>query len=105
LTLHPRSYQYAALRGCKVQDALNDHEKAIKGRRYWYWEHAYKPDIDDLRESPAIDVIRCWSKKGAQISYYDPYIPVIKEDGWEIKSIAVMMAGVRKLIVSSSSPP
>lgn len=80
----------------KVQDALNDHEKAIKGSKVLVLGTAYKPDIDDLRESPAIDVIRLLEQKGAQISYYDPYIPVIKEDGWEIKSIADMMAGVRE---------
>lgn len=80
----------------KIQDALNDHEKAIKGSRVLVLGTAYKPDIDDLRESPAIDVIRLLEQKGAQISYYDPYIPVIKEDGWEIKSISDMMTGVRE---------
>jgi len=80
----------------KVQDALNEHEKAIKGSKVLVLGTAYKPDIDDLRESPAIDVIRLLEQKGAVISYYDPYIPVIKEDGWEIKSIPDMMAGIKE---------
>lgn len=80
----------------KVQDALNDHEKAIKGSKVLVLGTAYKPDIDDLRESPAIDVIRLLEQKGAAISYYDPYIPVIKEDGWEIKSIPDMLTGIRE---------
>lgn len=80
----------------KVQDALNEHKKAIKGSKVLVLGAAYKPDIDDLRESPAIDVIRLLEQKGAVISYYDPYIPVIREEGWEIKSIPDVMAGVRE---------
>jgi UDP-N-acetyl-D-glucosamine dehydrogenase len=79
----------------KVQDALNEHEKAIKGSSVLVLGAAYKPDIDDLRESPAIDVIRLLDQKGARVSYHDPYIPVIKEDGWEIRSIQDLMAGVK----------
>jgi UDP-N-acetyl-D-glucosamine dehydrogenase len=55
---------------------------------------AYKPDIDDLRESPAIDVIRLLQQKGARVSYHDPYIPHIKEEDWEIESVADMMHAV-----------
>jgi len=79
----------------KVQDALNEHEKAIKGSSVLVLGAAYKPDIDDLRESPAIDVIRLLDQKGARVSYHDPYIPVIREDGWEIRSIPDLMAGVK----------
>ncbi len=71
----------------KVQDALNEHQKPLKGSRVLVLGAAYKPDIDDLRESPAIDVIRLLQKKGALVSYHDPYIPQIKHDGWTIKSI------------------
>jgi len=78
----------------RVQDALNDHQKAIKGSNVLVLGAAYKPDIDDLRESPAIDVIRLLEQKGAKVSYHDPYIPVVKEDGWEISSITDLMAGV-----------
>ncbi len=79
----------------KVQDALNEHEKAIKGSNVLVLGAAYKPDIDDLRESPAIDVIRLLDQKGAKVSYHDPYVPVVKEDGWEIRSIKDLMAGVK----------
>ena len=70
----------------RVQDALNDHEKPIKGSHVLVLGAAYKPDIDDLRESPAIDVIRLLQQKGAKVSYHDPYIPRIKHDDWEIVS-------------------
>ena len=78
----------------KVQDALNDHQKALKGSSVLVLGAAYKPDIDDLRESPAIDVIRLLQQKGARVSYHDPYIPRIKEDDWEIESVSDMMLAV-----------
>lgn len=78
----------------KVQDALNDHEKSLKGSAVLVLGTAYKPDIDDLRESPAIDVIRLLQQKGAHVSYHDPYIPRIKEDDWEIESVPDLMRAV-----------
>ncbi len=48
----------------KVQDALNDHAKPVKGSRILVLGVAYKPDIDDLRESPALDVIGLLMRKG-----------------------------------------
>jgi UDP-N-acetyl-D-glucosamine dehydrogenase len=78
----------------KVQDALNDHEKSLKGSQVLVLGAAYKPDIDDLRESPAIDVIRLLQQKGAKVSYHDPYIPHIREEDWEIDSITDLMPAV-----------
>jgi UDP-N-acetyl-D-glucosamine dehydrogenase len=48
---------------------------------------AYKPDVDDLRESPALDVIGLLEQKGAKVSYHDPYIPDLKRDGWDLTSV------------------
>jgi UDP-N-acetyl-D-glucosamine dehydrogenase len=79
----------------KVQDALNDHQKPIKGSKVLVLGAAYKPDIDDLRESPAIDVIRLLQQKGAVVSYHDPYIPQIKHDGWTVKSIKNLDEGIK----------
>ncbi len=79
----------------KVQDALNNHEKSLKGSNVLVLGVAYKPDIDDLRESPAIDVIRLLEQKGAKVSYHDPYIPRISEEGWEIKSVPDLMPAVK----------
>jgi UDP-N-acetyl-D-glucosamine dehydrogenase len=59
----------------KVQDALNEQGKALKGSRVLVLGAAYKPDVDDLRESPALDVIGLLANKGAQVSYHDPHIP------------------------------
>jgi UDP-N-acetyl-D-glucosamine dehydrogenase len=71
----------------KVQDALNDHGKALKGSRVLVLGAAYKPDIDDLRESPSLDVIRLLQKKGAEVSYHDPFIARIEHEDWKIESV------------------
>ncbi len=65
----------------KVSDALNDEGKAIKGSRILVLGVAYKKDIDDLRESPAIDIIRQLQEKGGDVIYHDPFCPVINDDG------------------------
>lgn len=71
----------------RIQDALNDLSKPLKGSRILVLGASYKPDIDDLRESPALDVIGLLMAKGAKVEYHDPYIPVLKHDTWEIKSV------------------
>ena len=79
----------------KVQDALNMHEKSLKGSKVLVLGAAYKPDIDDLRESPSIDVMRLLQKKGANVSYHDPYIPHIKHDDWKMDSVTDLMHAVK----------
>jgi UDP-N-acetyl-D-glucosamine dehydrogenase len=65
----------------KVQDALNQHRKALNGSKILVLGVAYKRDIDDVRESPALDIIRLLEDKGALVEYHDPYVPEIREDG------------------------
>ena len=80
----------------RVQDALNEHGKPMKDSNVLVLGVAYKPDIDDLRESPAIDVIRLLQAKGARVSYHDPHIPHVREDNWEIDSVPDMMKALRE---------
>ena len=80
-----------------VQDGLNQQSKAIKGSKVLVLGVAYKPDIDDLRESPALDIIGLLEKKGAQVSYHDPYIPAFKHDGFEMRSITDLMESVHNV--------
>lgn len=61
----------------KVQDALNAEGKAVRGSRVLVLGVAYKRDVDDVRESPALDVIRLLEEKGAEVSYHDPYVPEV----------------------------
>jgi len=71
----------------KVQDALNEHLKPIKGSNLLVLGVAYKPDIDDLRESPALDVIGLLKQKGAHVSYHDPYVPSISYEGMKLDCV------------------
>ena len=66
----------------KIADALNTHAKAVRGSNVLVLGVAYKRDIDDYRESPAIDVMAELEQKGARLSYHDPYVPSIDEHHW-----------------------
>ena len=65
----------------KVVDALNDQSKSVRGSRIVVLGVAYKPDVDDVRESPALDIIELLRQKGADVQYHDPYVPSIRVDG------------------------
>lgn len=71
----------------KIQDALNSREKAVKGSRILVLGVAYKRDVDDVRESPALDVIQLLLEKGAEVEYHDPHVPVVREDGITRESV------------------
>jgi UDP-N-acetyl-D-glucosamine dehydrogenase len=71
----------------KVQDALNEQMKPLKGSRVLVIGAAYKPDVDDIRESPALDIIGLLRQKGAEVDYHDPYIPKITHDDWFLESV------------------
>ncbi len=79
----------------KIQDALNEHEKPLKGSRVLVVGVAYKPDVDDLRESPALDIIGLLRQKGALVSYHDPYIPRIHQDEWSLQCVPDLLASAR----------
>ena len=70
-----------------VQDALNERGKAIKGSHILVLGVAYKPDIDDIRESPALDVIGLLEQKGAEVSYHDPYVPCLVHEDHQQESV------------------
>jgi UDP-N-acetyl-D-glucosamine dehydrogenase len=70
----------------KVQNALNDHGKPVKGARIHIMGVAYKKDIDDLRESPALDIMLLLERRGAVVSYSDPHVPRVALDGSELQS-------------------
>jgi len=81
----------------RALDALNDRGKTLKGSKVLVLGAAYKPDIDDIRESPALDVIGLLKKKGAHVEYHDPYIPALKtHEGDEMHSVPDLMTAVRE---------
>ena len=62
----------------RVAEALNDKGKAVKGSRILILGLAYKPNVDDERESPSYRLLEKLSHRGAVVAYYDPYVPVIR---------------------------
>jgi UDP-N-acetyl-D-glucosamine dehydrogenase len=70
----------------KVQNALNDLGKPVKGSRIHVMGVAYKRDIDDMRESPALDILLLLERRGAIISYSDPHVPKLSLDGKTLES-------------------
>ncbi len=71
----------------QVQNRLNEVGKPVKGSEGLVLGVAYKPNIGDLRESPALDILHLLREKGAQIAYHDPYVPAFRHDGFELASV------------------
>ncbi|MDZ7720281.1 MAG: nucleotide sugar dehydrogenase [Balneolaceae bacterium] len=63
----------------RTLQALNSHKKAVNGSKVLILGLAYKPNVDDDRESPSYKLMDLFSSMGADVNYYDPYVPVIKE--------------------------
>ena len=82
----------------RVLEAMNDRGRVLKGSKVLVLGAAYKPDIDDVRESPALDVIALLRQKGAIVEYHDPYIAHIhhEHDGWEMESIDDVTQAVKE---------
>lgn len=71
----------------KVISGLNAFKKPLKGSKILIIGVAYKKDVKDLRESPALEIIELLVKKGALVSYYDPYLPYLKIDAINLKGV------------------
>ena len=71
----------------KVVEALNSQGKAARGASVLVLGVAYKRDIDDIRESPALDIIRLLEQQGVKVTYHDPHVPHLKEDAHEMHSV------------------
>jgi len=79
-----------------IQDALNEHGKPVKGSRILVLGVAYKPDIDDLRESPALDVIGLLHQKGADVQFHDPHISSVREENMAMDCVPDLMDAVHQ---------
>jgi UDP-N-acetyl-D-glucosamine dehydrogenase len=66
----------------KITDALNRHQKSVNGSTVLILGIAYKRDIDDMRESPSLDVMALLHQKGAKVRYADPYVPALAARAW-----------------------
>ena len=80
----------------KVQVALNDAGKALRGSRVLVLGAAYKPDVADARESPVVDILQRLLHKGAQARYHDPYILSLAEMGVPLTAVTDLEGEVQK---------
>jgi UDP-N-acetyl-D-glucosamine dehydrogenase len=73
----------------KVAGALNEDERSVKGSHVLVLGIAYKRDIDDMRESPALDVMRLLEERGAHVDYHDPWVASFRENGHSKSGVAL----------------
>jgi UDP-N-acetyl-D-glucosamine dehydrogenase len=71
----------------KIREALNGRRKSVNGSRVLLLGVAYKRDIEDVRESPALDVLRILRGDGADVSYHDPYVPELHDEEVDLSSV------------------
>ena len=76
----------------RIIDALNSHKKSLNGSRVHVIGVAYKRDVNDLRESPALEVLELLAHRGAIVSYTDPYVPAFKHASLDLHSVDEAMA-------------
>jgi len=79
----------------QVQDKLNDAGKAVKGSQILVLGVAYKKDVSDIRESPALDIIHLLEEKGANVSYHDPHVPAFQHEGMEMVGVTNLGLALR----------
>ena len=73
----------------KINDALNESTKAIKNAKVLIVGVSYKKDLNDIRESPALDIIQLLRNRGAQVAFHDPYVPEIWLDGLLLEAVSL----------------
>ena len=78
----------------KVREALSRSDKSVGGSRVLLLGVTYKRDVDDVRESPAIDVMRLLKADGANVSYHDPFVPELVEEGTQLASVTLTEAAL-----------
>ena len=79
----------------RIIDALNSQKKSLNGSRVHILGVAYKRDVNDLRESPALEVLELLAHRGAEVSYTDPYVPAFKHASLDLKSVDEKQAHAR----------
>ena len=89
----------------RVAEALNTKGLAVKGARVHLLGVAYKPNVGDIRESPALDILEFLSRRGALLSYSDPYVPVLNEGSLDLTAMVewdALKTGVDCVVVTTN---
>ena len=79
----------------RVAEMLNLDSKAMRGSRVLVLGAAYKPDVPDVRESPAIDVVKLLADQGARVAYHDPHVPRLAVEGLRLESQPLTPAALK----------
>jgi UDP-N-acetyl-D-glucosamine dehydrogenase len=79
----------------KVAETLNDFSRSVRGSRILVLGVAYKHDVNDTRESPAIDILRLLKEKGGRVAYSDPHVGVLEADGFMMKGVPLTARGLK----------
>ena len=88
----------------KIARALNDHEKPVKGSRVAILGVSYKAGVGDLRESPAIKIMRILQARGAELAYNDPYVPELGDFGLRSESLDDVLEGSDCAVIVTAHP-
>jgi UDP-N-acetyl-D-glucosamine dehydrogenase len=83
----------------KVQNALNDHSKSVRGSKIHIVGVSYKKNIDDVRESPALDIMLLLERRGALLTYSDPHVPSLRLESGTLQSQPIGNAGDADCVV------
>ena len=76
----------------RITEALNSRERSVRGSRVHLCGMAYKPNVGDVRESPSLDIANLLIRQGANVSYSDPHVPVLREAGLALDEVPLSRA-------------
>jgi UDP-N-acetyl-D-glucosamine dehydrogenase len=89
----------------RIAESLNDAGKPVRGSRILGVGVAFKPGVDDLRGSPAVEVLERLIAKGADVDYHDPYVPTVSIGGRSLRSVSPDAAGGYDLVTILTAHP
>ena len=88
----------------RIARALNDHSKAVRGSKIAIVGVSYKPGVGDLRESPALKIIRLLTHAGGQIAYHDEHVPELAEHGLSSEPLEAVLDGADVAVIVTAHP-
>ena len=88
----------------RIARALNEHSKAVRGSKIAIIGVSYKPGVGDLRESPALKIIRLLAHAGGQIAYHDPHVPDLAEHGLSSEPLDAVLDGADVAAIVTAHP-
>jgi UDP-N-acetyl-D-glucosamine dehydrogenase len=88
----------------KIERTLNDQRKAVRGARILLLGVAYKPGVGDLRESPALKILKLLGARGADLAYHDPHVPTLPDVGLESVPVEQELERADLVVIVTAHP-